>query len=120
MPTSVEDVMGRWRPLNPQEIQVAEALIGDAAAVLEANFPGVTVQAETDTALAANVVTVVAGMVKRAMLRADGVRSDSESVGPYSHAVTYDNALGNLYLTATDQLLITGYRRAAVSVPYGC
>jgi 23S rRNA maturation mini-RNase III len=120
MPTSVVDVVSRWRPLNPQEIQVAEALLGDAAAVVEANYPGVTVQAETDPTLAANLTTVVAGMVKRAMIRADGVKSDSESVGPYSHAVTYDNALGNLYLTATDQLLITGYRAAGMSIPYGC
>lgn len=112
----VSDVADRWRPLSTAETAVATVLLGDASALVRAAYPGVDADI-TSGALDSTVVAgVVAQMVKRAMLRADGVKS--EATGPYS--VTYDNAAGNLFLTAAERLLLGDAQTAtAKSVRFG-
>lgn len=112
---SLTDVVNRWRPLTAAEQTVAAALLGDASAIVRANFPGVDADVASGAVSAATAAGVVAGMVKRAMMHADGVKS--EGVGPYS--VSYDNALGSLFLTAADRVLIGGVPVRAKSVRFG-
>lgn len=118
-----QDVADRWRSLSPDEIALAAALLGDASSIVRAQYPGIDTQLSTDTSgLAQNVVTVVAGMVKRAMILGDneGVRSETETTGPFSISRQYQSAANALALNDNDQLLILGYRPAGQSHPYGC
>lgn len=117
----IDAVVGRWRPLSDDESLVAQLLLSDASAVIRAQYPGIDSQITSGQVAATVVAQVVAGMVKRAMLLGDneGVRSESETVGAYSTTRAYANASGALYLTDVDDLLIRGYKPAAVSVSYG-
>lgn len=115
-----EDVGDRWRPLLDSEYPKVVALLGDASALIRAEFPGI------DDAIAAGdpsadvVAGVVANMVKRTLLQAeDGISSESESTGPFSHSRQFANPLGNLFLTAAERVLILGRRPKAMSVQYG-
>jgi hypothetical protein len=105
------DVAARWRPLTSAEESVAEALLVDASLVIRARFPGIDGQIDSGQVDSNAVVSVVAGMVKRAMIApADGVTQQSEGTGPFSHSQTYANPLGNVFLTAADVTLIMGYQ----------
>jgi len=117
-----QDVADRWRTLTPDEISLAAALLGDASAILRAQYPGIDAQIATDPDLAANAITVVAGMVKRAMILGDneGVRAETQGAGPFSFTRQYQSAANALSLNDNDALLILGYRAAGQSIPYGC
>lgn len=117
-----QDVADRWRSLTPDEIALAAALLGDASSIVRAQYPGIDTQLSADVSLAGNVTTVVAGMVKRAMILGDneGVRSETETTGPFSISRQYQSAANALALNDNDQLLILGYRAAGQSHPYGC
>lgn len=117
-----QDVADRWRSLSSDETSLAAALLGDASAIVRAQYPGIDAQLATDTDLASNVITVVAGMVKRAMILGDneGVRSETQGAGPFSFTRQYQSAANSLALNDNDQLLILGYRAAGQSIPYGC
>jgi hypothetical protein len=119
---TVDDVADRWRPLSDAERTLAQVLIGDATNILLVTYPDINGQVLAGTVEEWRPRQVVAGMVKRAIIGGDneGVKSDSETVGPYSLSRTYANALGSLFLTDADRVLILGPQPAAVSVPYGC
>lgn len=105
-----DDVAARWRPLSPAELQVADVLAGDASSLIRARFPGIDAQVVAGSIDANVLAMVVSGMVKRALIApADGIASQSETVGPYSHSQTYANPLGNVFLSAGDLTLILGY-----------
>jgi hypothetical protein len=97
------DVAGIWRPLSAAELEVAENLITQASAMIRAAYPGID-SAVTSGALDADLPRfVTAQMVKAAMVGGgEGVKS--ETVGPYAR--TYDNALGNLFLSAAQRLML--------------
>jgi hypothetical protein len=109
-------VADRWRPLTPAEEPIADALARDASAIIRARFPGIDAQVTSGAVDLDTLTMVTAGMVKRAMVApADGVTSQTDGMGPYSHAQTYANPLGNVFLTASDLVLIIGYQPAASS-----
>ena len=115
-----DDVESRWRPLSEAEFPKVEILIGDASALLRAEFPGIDSTITSGGLEAAVVASVVAQMVKRAMLApADGIQSDSSTTGPYSHSQQYANPMGNVFLTASERTLILGRRPRAASVQFG-
>ena len=118
---TVQDVADRWRTLTPDEEKLAAALLGDASGIIRAQYPGIDATVDAGALPNANVAAVVAGMVKRAMILGEneGVKSDTETVGPFSLSRQYQTAVSALGLTDTDRLLILGYRAAGVSVPYG-
>lgn len=117
---TLEDVENRWRPILETEVNRVEALLGDASALLRAEFPGIDTSIVTGALDGAVVAAVVANMVKRAMIvPADGVSQDSETVGPYSHSQQFANPLGNVFLTAAERVLILGHQQTAMSVQFG-
>jgi hypothetical protein len=117
---SVDDVAVRWRPLSASEAVVAETLLGDASAIVRAQYPGIDAQMLSGAVDAANVTIVVANMVKRALINPDeGVTQESQTVGPYSHSQSYANPLRNLFLTEADRLLIAGPTATASSAYFG-
>lgn len=96
-------------------------LAADASAMLRARYGDLDGMVGAGTLDAGVLTIVVSGMVRRAMIGAaagDGVTQTSETVGPFSHSQTYANPMGNLFLTATDDLLIRGYRPRARSVRF--
>lgn len=106
----VQDLVDRWRPLTSAEADVADTLLFDASMLIRGRFPGIDGQVASGQVDRAILTIVTAGMVKRAMIApADGVASQSEGMGPYSHSQTYANPLGNVFLTAADLVLIQGY-----------
>lgn len=114
-----DDVAARWRPLSATETSTANTLAEDASALIRAQYPGIDSQI-TSGAVDPTVITiVVCGMVRRAMIGGqEGVTQESETVGPYSHSQSFANPLGNVFLTAADDVLIRGYRPSAVSAGY--
>lgn len=110
---SAQDVADRWRVLTPAEETIADTLAMDASAIIRARFPGIDAQV-TSGAIDIDVLTlVVAGMVKRAMVAPeDGVSQQSEGMGPFSQSQTFANPLRNVFLIASDLVLILGYQPA--------
>lgn len=116
---TAQDVAARWRPLTPAETDTANVLCADASNLIRAEFPGIDDQVTAGAVDAAVLTQVCAGMVKRAMRApADGVTSESNNVGPFSHSQTYANPLGNVFLTEADRTLILGYQVTAQNNTY--
>jgi hypothetical protein len=118
---TADDVAARWRPLSSDEQDRADLLASDASALIRARYADVDARVASGDLDGQTVTIVVAGMVRRAMIGAaagDGVTQSSETVGPFSHSQSYANPMGNLFLTAADDLLIRGYRPRAMSVQF--
>lgn len=96
------DVAARWRLLSSQEEQVAGVLIGDALSMIRSRWPDFESRAEPS-----EIVRVVAGMVKRAMIgsESEGLESQTQVGGPFSQTTRFANPAGALYLTAEDRFL---------------
>lgn len=119
---TADDVAARWRVLTPAEQDQADTLAGDASVLLRSRYADVDSRVASGDLDPATITIVVAGMVRRAMIGAaagDGVTQSSETAGPFSHSQSYANPMGNLFLTAADDLLIRGYRPRAVSMRLG-
>lgn len=114
-----DDVVTRW-PAAANQVDAVNAKLDDASAFLRSRFPGIDDQIDSGVLDLAAAKAVACGLVIRAMMRADGVVSESEGTGPYSHSATYSNPAGNFYLTDADLTLILGYRPRAQSLPMGC
>jgi len=102
--------------LLAQDVDTARAalLLARASRILRREFPWIDARiadGRLDSLLATDVVT---SMAKRALLGPEGVKSETETAGPFTRALSYDNAMGNLYLTAADRALITGHARPGV------
>lgn len=103
------DLEERWRPLSASERGRAEVLLGDASALLSAEFramgrgigPG-------DSSLASNLRAVCCSMVRRVM--ANDVDGDytqaSVTAGSFSQQYTFANPAGDMYLTAQERRLL--------------
>lgn len=103
-----DDVEALWRPLTQVELAVAQARLTVASAVVRQRFRTID-QRVASGELSVDVVRgVVVDMVKRVLQAPDGVRSRSQTVGPFSESVTYgdeQNRLG-LYLTGEELALL--------------
>lgn len=105
---TADDVAARWRPLSDAEAELADTLALDASYRVKRKFPTLEARILVGDVAFAEVTAVVAGMVKRAMLSADGaVQSQQEVAGPFSRQVTYANPMGNLYFTAEDLAVLS-------------
>jgi len=95
-----EDVVARWRPLNPAEQELATTHIGDAAALLRRNIPDLDERIAADNAaavaaengptgdLARAVKAKVAGVVKRYMENPQGAKQLQRTIGPRTLGMT--------------------------------
>jgi hypothetical protein len=117
-----DDVADIWRPLSSVESARAASLCTKASALLRNEVRNIddrvalySTTPDDATALPAEVVaTVVAGMVKRVMVNSDGVRSKSESAGPFARSMTFvestaaaPSSLGELIVTEQDLAKLT-------------
>lgn len=80
--------------------ELVDALLMDASVMVRAEFADVDARITAGSLDPMAVVSVVANMVKRAVLApGDGVKSDT--AGPFG--VTYDNPHGDLYFKASER-----------------
>lgn len=100
------DLEARWRPLSASERGRAEALLGDATAILSAEFRALGREIDPgDAALASSLRSVCCSMVRRVM--ANDVDGDytqaSVTAGSFSQQYTFANPAGDMYLTAQER-----------------
>lgn len=119
---TVDELVARWRPLEPAERARAATLLGDATVKLTARYPALA-----GNAAAADAARMIAcGMVRRAMTVPDedaGLASTtaSETALGFSHSTTRQiaNPDGALYISAEEAKTIDdvlGRNRGAVSM----
>lgn len=108
---TVQDVIARWRPLTSDEYLIAEVLLGDASLMVRAEFGDIDQRIASGALDPGAPLSVVCQMVRRSMQASSvpgGAKSLQESVGPMSFSVTYENAAGNLFLSAAERALLGG------------
>lgn len=115
---STADLVARWRPLTASELATATVLLGDASAMIRAEFP------DTDERIAADPQTldpdvprmVACAMVKRAMLAgvdSPAASSVQQAAGPFSQTTSFVNPTGDLYIaTGERRMLRTSVQKA--------
>ena len=109
IPQDLADLM--QRALDDDFIAYATLLLANASAILRATYPWLDSRIAADTFDADLAKQAVTGMAKRAML---GPAAGEKSAGLGEVSVTYDNPMGNLYLTQVERDLITGPARPSV------
>jgi hypothetical protein len=109
----LDDLEPRFpRDLTDAEEEAAPTLLADASFWLGVWVPGLDdAISGGNEILAQAAMLLVVSMVKRSLLSQvaenPGVQSVTEAAGPYSHAVTYRNPEGNLYLYGNELTSIT-------------
>lgn len=101
----VSDLEVRWRILSEDERERAEALLGDASAMLDAYL---TVD-EGDEKQMTLLKIVTCNMVERAMSTVDGlygVTQQSITAVGFSQQNTYANPTGDLYITRNEKRML--------------
>lgn len=117
------DLEARWRALKDDEAERAEALLEDAATIIEAECEraGVTLD-HSSSSTASRLKTVSCEMVKRAMVASvdqSAVTQGSMTVGPFSQSLTYANPTGDLYLTKRERRMLGIGARIGFASPWG-
>lgn len=113
---NVNDIQARWRELTADEAARANALLEDAAILIDAHG--------TPNEDAARVVSC--NMVIRAMsasgLDAYGVSQSSMTAGPYTQSWTYSNPSGDMYLTKAEKKMLgfIGSYIGSIRAKVGC
>lgn len=107
---TTSDVAIRWRPLSPEEKDLAVTLLEDASDIVRTRWPDVDDRIAAGTLLERSVTRVVANMVKRAMRVGDteGIESQAQTAGPFAVTNRFTNPDANLFLTAEDVRLFEG------------
>lgn len=116
------DLESRWRTLTPDEQNVADTLLGDAAVWLRSWFPALDARiaaGEVDSTLP---IIVSCAMVKRAIVSSSNEGASNTSttdvMGPFTSTrqVAFANPDGNLYVTAQERDMLDGRQSGAVSM----
>lgn len=123
-PATTDDIDKRWRRLSTEEIWTAEALLGDAWALVSLKVPDIESRLTAGTVDPALVRMVVCGAVLRVLKNLDG--KDQESIEDYSYSFGSASAPGTLFLTDDEiRMLVpqapgSGATTAAFTIrPYG-
>lgn len=100
---TVPDLELRWKLLEGEDVGRAAARLAQASRLVRSQVPTVDdriASGELDPLLVADVVC---DMVQRAMSAPImGAESVSHQIGSVSQQVTYDNPMGNLFITAIE------------------
>ena len=103
---TIDDLELRWRPLTADESARAQALLDDAALMLDAVLSAASIQDVEEGAL----VAVSCNMVRRAMALSEsgmyGVSQGTVSADIYSQTMTYANPTGDMYLTGNEKRML--------------
>lgn|SRR5690606_4431332 len=110
---TVAQLEAAWRPLTEDEQARAEVLLRWASARLRAECPGIDDRIDAGVLDPSIPEQVVCSAVKRAMIAGDaeGLATDQQTAGPFTHQVTYSNPEGSLYFTKAELRVCGGSRR---------
>lgn len=112
------DLQARWPGIPDSSQDRAEALLEDAAVILDTELPPVP-DAEGEVPDARVRRLVSCSMVER-ILKGDGmahgVTQGSRTMGPFSESVTFSNPNGDLYLTKGERKLLGVGRQRAFTI----
>src|SRR4051812_46676681 len=107
---SAGDLAGYWRPLTDAEETIAYNLLAVASALVRKRVPDVDAQIAAGTLDPVIVTYVVCEMVKSAVEssgRPVDAKSQSQTMGPYTSAVTYAAASSIALVDGLADLLVT-------------
>lgn len=76
-PATVQDVVDRFRPLTEQETTNAVAFLDDAWWMILGRRPNIEANIEAGTVLEANVIRIIALMVRRILLNPEGLLEEA-------------------------------------------
>ena len=109
IPAELEE---RWRPLTPEEVPRATALLLDASQQVMDECPG------AHDASPITLRRVVCAMVKRAMAGPAGVGVNSfmQGAGPFQQTTQFSNPTGDLYLTKAEKRSLGVGRQKAFEI----
>lgn len=93
------DLEVRWRTLNAPETARANVLLGSASRLIRSRVPDVDSRITAETLDPELLTDIACDIVKRAMISATPVESESASLGGQTVQRKYSNPMGNLYLT---------------------
>jgi hypothetical protein len=115
----VSDIEDRFRPLSPDEVPQAQALLDDAWAIINAQIPLLaSTIASQPTAPLGVLRAVLCNMVIRVLRNPNGVKQ--WAVDDYSETRDSSVSAGSLYLSTDEMALITqslgNRRRGAFSI----
>jgi hypothetical protein len=104
MIASTDDLVARWRDLSAAEQSRAAFLLAAAERKVLRLWPTVTDRITSADLDIQEVIDILCAMVQRVMTRpVDGVVSRTDTRGPFSETVRYQNPDGGLYLTADER-----------------
>lgn len=109
------DLGNRWSamPTDAASQTTAATLLGDASFWVRQWFPTQTAAMDAGTLDSTGAKILVCSMVKRAMRNEenDGVRQDTQTMGPMTEMRLFSNPDGNLYILDNEATLIQGGAR---------
>lgn len=76
-PAVYQDIEDRWRPLTAAEIVIAPTLLDDAWWMVVGRRPNIEANMADGTVLEANVIRILASMVRRVLLNPEGLLEES-------------------------------------------
>lgn len=76
-PATVQDVIDRFRPLSDQETLNAETFLDDAWWMILGRRPNIEANIEDGSVLEANVIRILALMVRRILLNPEGLLEET-------------------------------------------
>lgn len=88
-PVTTGDLAARWRPLTSDEALVAEAVLEDAWAVLNAHIPGLAARMDSGTVDVSLIRAVVRSAVLRDLKNPDGVTARQRTLADYTESDQY-------------------------------
>lgn len=103
------DLHARWvGGTLPPDGQIT-TLLGDAEQLIAEEFPSVYEAARTDPQVRGRVVRVAVAVVSRVLRNPDGIRSVSDTTGPFAGTTTWaGDDPGELLLTDNDRRVLQG------------
>ena len=105
---TVTDVTDRWVGSSaPTDVDLVNALIADAEAVVLAKYPKIQDRINADTLPLSTVVMVVCRMVSRVLRNPEGLSYVQQATGPFSQAKNYAGSASDIWMSADEIELLS-------------
>jgi hypothetical protein len=110
---SPQDILDRWVGAGaPDDLDLVQALIEDAEAVVLAEYPRIQDRITADTLPLGTVVMVVSRMVMRVLRNPEGLSYWQMNTGPFGQGKNYGSNGGvDIWMTADENKLLAPKRK---------
>lgn len=116
-----QDILDRWVGSDlPTDLDLVQALINDAEAVILAEYPKIQDRIDDDELSIATVVMVASRMVSRLLRNPEGLTYWQQTTGPFGQARNFGTGNSDIWLTENEiSLLAPKSRGKAFEVNQG-